>query len=299
MELGGRASGNWSAIDAIIRAELEQAAAERFLALVRPSVGFRVRSDVSASGSVFGGLPRTADLFDWPQYQGRPMTLLAQIDCHEVADLLGSDWTFPQAGYLLFFHDDDFVAEFSFDHGDDGCRVMHVAAGADGLGSRGETPVLPVLSLAGAAVPSVPTWADDEADRVLGGDVMAWSRLEKALRDVAPLPRHRLLGWCDGGNPAPPKGLRPLLQLEAEAGTDWGEIVNVSFWIRDEDLRAGGTWRCPPVVRSRMIPIRPSTRAAGSWVPRQFIVDSRARRRLIRSIIARWIMASERCGWVS
>jgi hypothetical protein len=27
--------------------------------------------------------------------------------------------------------------------------------------------------------------------------------------------------------------------LEAEAGTAWGEIVNVSFWIRDEDLRAG------------------------------------------------------------
>jgi hypothetical protein len=27
--------------------------------------------------------------------------------------------------------------------------------------------------------------------------------------------------------------------LEAEAGTARGEIVNVSFWIRDEDLRAG------------------------------------------------------------
>jgi hypothetical protein len=27
--------------------------------------------------------------------------------------------------------------------------------------------------------------------------------------------------------------------VEAEEGTAWGEVVNVSFWISDDDLRAG------------------------------------------------------------
>ncbi|MCF2530721.1 hypothetical protein [Yinghuangia soli] len=37
-----------------------------------------------------------------------------------------------------------------------------------------------------------------------------------------------------------PGGPRRLqLQLESEAGTEWAEIVNVAFWIRDEDLQSG------------------------------------------------------------
>lgn len=34
-------------------------------------------------------------------------------------------------------------------------------------------------------------------------------------------------------------GHRPLLQVEAEEGTRWGEVVSVTFWITDPDLRAG------------------------------------------------------------
>jgi hypothetical protein len=29
------------------------------------------------------------------------------------------------------------------------------------------------------------------------------------------------------------------MQVEAEQGTAWGEVVNVSFWMPDADLRAG------------------------------------------------------------
>lgn len=167
------------------------------------------------------------------------MMLLAQVDCGEAAQLLGKDWTFPGDGYLLFFHDDDFTAEFSFDRGDDGCRVVHVAADPAGRKLHINCPALPVLPLAADVLPSVPTWADDEAHQVLGGDVITLINLTKQLSAFASTPRHRLLGWCDSGDTPQPKGHRPLLQLEAEAGTDWGEIVNVSFWIRDEDLQAG------------------------------------------------------------
>jgi hypothetical protein len=238
MDTAGRDSGNRAAIDEIIRTELGTDAAERFLPLVRPSVGLSARTDSSEPGSLIGGLPRTDESFEWPHYRGQPMVLLAQVDCRRAAHLLGKDWTLPGSGYLLFFHDDDFAAEFSFDLGDDGCRVLHVAAGSGGP-REGDGPALPALPLEACALPSVPTLADTEADRAVGGDVMALIDLAEALSTLLPTPRHRLLGWCDSWDTPRPKGHRPLLQLEAEAGTAWGEIVNVSFWIRDEDLRAG------------------------------------------------------------
>ncbi|URN07157.1 YwqG family protein [Actinomadura madurae] len=237
MDFEGRVSGNRAAIEETVRAQLGVDAAERFLSFVRPSVGFAVRRDLIESGSLIGGVPRTTESFGWPDYRGHPMVLLAQLDCGQVARLLGRDWTLPRDGYLLFFYEDDFAAEFSFDHGDDGCRVVHVAAGSDGQPREGGGPVIPALPLEASALPSVPTWADREADQAAGGDVLALINLDKALSALIPTPRHRLLGWCDGDTP--PKGHRPLLQLEAEPGTAWGEIVNVSFWIRHEDLRVG------------------------------------------------------------
>lgn len=239
MGLVGRDCSDHAAMEEIVRGRLEVPAAERFLSLVRPSVGFAVRTDLSDSDSVIGGVPRTIESFEWPRYQGQPMVLLAQLNCGQAARLLGKAWTLPADGYLLFFHDDGFAAEFSFDLGDDGCCVVHVAAGSERQQNEGNGPVMPTLPLEACALPSVPGWVDAEADQAVGGDVLALIDLAEALSTLMPAPRHRLLGWCDTGSTPQPKGHRPLLQLEAEAGTAWGEIVNVSFWIRDEDLRAG------------------------------------------------------------
>ncbi|MEV6057485.1 DUF1963 domain-containing protein [Streptomyces sp. NPDC052107] len=239
MEREGRECGERVAIEEIIRAQLGVGAAERFLPLIMPSVGFAVRTDLPDSGSLIGGVPRTTESFEWPHYHGQPMVLLAQLDCGQAARLLGEDWTLPADGHLLFFHDDEFAAEFSFDLGDDGCRVVHVVAGSGGLRHEGNSPVMPALPLEAFTLPSVPTWADAQADQAVGGDVIALINLAEALSGLLPTPRHRLLGWCDTSGTPQPKGHRPLLQMEAEASTAWGEIVNVSFWIRDEDLRAG------------------------------------------------------------
>jgi uncharacterized protein YwqG len=111
----------------IIRAQLGAEAAERFLALVRPSVGFAVRTDLAPSGSVFGGVSRTTDAFEWPRYDGRPMLLLARVDCAEAARLLGGDWPLPADGYLLFFHEDDFGAKFSSGTGTSATRLPSTA----------------------------------------------------------------------------------------------------------------------------------------------------------------------------
>ncbi|SEM52900.1 DUF1963 domain-containing protein [Streptacidiphilus jiangxiensis] len=226
-------------ISAVVRAGLGAEEAGRLLALVRPSVGFTVRPDLADAESVIGGAPSAPESFVWPDYQGEPMLLLAQVDCGQAARLLGEDWTLPADGRLLFFHDDDFSARFSFDDGDDGCRVLHVPAGAEAMTEQGRGRVIPALPLEARALPSVPGWEETEAYDAAGGDVMALLALDEALSALLPRPRHRLLGWCDTGDTPRPQGHRPLLQLEAEAGTAWGEVVNVSFWIREGDLRTG------------------------------------------------------------
>jgi hypothetical protein len=232
-------SDDLATIQEIIRAKFAPEPAEQLLNLVRPSVAFTVRADATDGRSAIGGAPRTTEAFDWPDYQGRPMILLAQVDCSQVAPLIGPQWTLPSDGYLLFFHDGDFAAEFSFDLGDDGCAVIHVATGHGGQWKDDATSTIPLLPLEPRFLLSVPSWADAEAERATDGDIRTLIELDGALSNVLTPPRHRLLGWCDSGDTPHPHGHRPLLQLETEAGTDWGEIVNVSFWIREEYLRVG------------------------------------------------------------
>ncbi|WP_165947152.1 DUF1963 domain-containing protein [Micromonospora sp. 15K316] len=219
-------------VQAIIRRRLVPEIADSFLALARPSVGFTVRAEASVSGSMIGGAPRTGP-FVWPVYREAPMLLLAQVDCAQMASILGAEWSFPRQGYLLFFHDEEFSATYDYEQGDDGCQVLHLPAG-----SGAEAAVtMPALPLDATLMPSLPDLRDD-ADKALGIHIVELIDLLEELRPLSPASRHRLLGYCDTDTSHPP-GHRPLLQVEAEPGTAWGEVVNVSFWIPDADLRAG------------------------------------------------------------
>lgn len=161
------------------------------------------------------------------------MLLLAQIDCAEVAPIFGAEWPLPAEGYLLFFHDDEFRATYDFEHGDDGCRVLHLTGGA----GAETVATIPALTLSATMAPSLPSLRDD-ADRALGIHIVELINLLEELGSLLPAPRHRLLGYCDSDT-AHPSGHRPLLQVEAEPGTAWGEVVNVSFWIPEADLCIG------------------------------------------------------------
>jgi uncharacterized protein YwqG len=258
-------------VRAAVRERLEASRAAEYLALARPSVGFSIRSagqwkkqgDERERGSAIGGEPRTV-AFRWPTYDGEPMLLLAQIDCAEVSALLGTAWPFPTDGYLLFFHDEEFAAEPDLEHGDDGCRVLHVESG-DGADEyeleddeeddeyedddeeddeeddedEVDIVIIDALPLDPEPMMALPDFHDhsDAAGFDAAGDAFA-AGVHEEVRTLLPIPRHRLLGWCDHETPRP-EGLRPLLQVEAEEGTEWGEVVNVSFWISDDDLRAG------------------------------------------------------------
>lgn len=239
-----------AAIEEIVREKLRPGAADRLLALVRPSVGMAVVAGEEA-GHWYGGPPQGTAGFDWPRYGDTPMVLLAQFDCRGMAALFGGDWPLPEDGHLLYFHDEEFAARQGHSgSGDDGCRVLHVPSGRAGQRPPGDGKLIPLQSLASWASPSLPAPTDDAADEAVGDldGLLALFEIHRALDDEGLVPRHRLLGWCDSGalppegarnDTTPLRGHRPLLRLEAEQGTAWGEVVNVSFWIRDEDLRAG------------------------------------------------------------
>ncbi|GAA3738829.1 hypothetical protein GCM10022225_22250 [Plantactinospora mayteni] len=217
---------------------------EQVLGLIRPSIGLAVpaRSRNGApAGPVagwYGGLPGLPDGVPWPDHQGRPMTLLAQLDCAALAPLLGPEWMLPGSGTLLFFSDEWFHADFGADPGDDGCAVLHVPAGMPDRTAPPEATVIPALPLVAAAVLAAPDYAEPELAAVFSADAIRVMGLVAEIRDRLPTVRHRLLGWPDSPVTGP-AGRRPLLALEAEQGTAWGELVGVSFWIDGSDLAAG------------------------------------------------------------
>ncbi|WP_344343106.1 DUF1963 domain-containing protein, partial [Kitasatospora putterlickiae] len=91
----------------------------------------RDRGPEDEAAGRLGGLPALPEGTGWPQVAGRPMQLLAELDCAALAaafEAAGPDtgrWPLPAEGLLLFFHDEWFA-----DFAGRGCRVLHVPAGA-------------------------------------------------------------------------------------------------------------------------------------------------------------------------
>lgn len=187
----------------------------------------------------FGGLPALPEGEEWPAYAGRPMQLVAQLDCAALSRALGGDARgegrlLPASGLLLFFHDQWFS-----DYRGAGCRVLHVPAGAPPRPAPEGADAVPAVPVLARCALSAPSYQDTELESLLPDDFLAALDLAADFRDHLPAYGARVLGWCDTdtGRPA---GHRTLLQVESgELAAAWGEVVNVSFWITGEDLAAG------------------------------------------------------------
>ncbi|MQS17725.1 DUF1963 domain-containing protein [Streptomyces kaniharaensis] len=222
-------------VDGLIRSSLALAPA---LALTPDTADESVEGPVAGR---LGGLPALADGVEWPEYAGHPMQLVAQLDCAGLAGAHaggdGGRWPLPADGLLLFFHDDRFS-----DFAGRGCRVLHVPEGAPlrpAPAGRDDFPPLPAVPVRARWVLSAPSYQDRELEDLFPDDFMIALDLSSDFRDHLPRPDVRVLGWCDTDT-GRHEGHRPLLQVEGSAAdADWGEAVNVSFWITDEDLAAG------------------------------------------------------------
>ncbi|WP_328953239.1 YwqG family protein [Kitasatospora purpeofusca] len=190
-----------------------------------------------------GGLPALPAGTAWPEAGGRPMQLLAQLDCAALAAAFRSTgpgtegWPLPAEGLLLFFHD-EWLSDFT----GRGCRVLHVPAGAPPRPAPAVeqgAPAVPAVPVRAAWALSAPSYQDRELERLFPDDFLVAFDLAQDLAERLPRPEVRLLGWCDTDT-GRPEGHRPLLQIGSGAlAVDWGECVNVSFWISEEDFAAG------------------------------------------------------------
>ncbi|MFF5225888.1 DUF1963 domain-containing protein [Dactylosporangium sp. NPDC000521] len=211
------------------------------LALARPALELAVLEDwegeddeIADGGRYagnYGGLPHLPPGVAWPAVGGEPLTLLAQLRCAALADLLGEEWTLLRDGLLLCF------AAVGRDEPDAG-RVLHVPEGPPVPEAPQHAEVIPPQPLGAWTVRSVPEFGDPAVRALLHEHGPA---LIDVIRALAPEHTpHQVLGWLgDGYHPHPRPGSRPLLQLEGEEGTAWGELVRLAFVLPDEDLRAG------------------------------------------------------------
>jgi hypothetical protein len=249
---------------------------ETIAALAKPCIQLKAVPGDDTAGRVgvsrLGGEPDLPPGEPWPEWQGTPMSFLAQIDLATVAGLPGAD-VLPSDGLLSFF------CEGAIWRGDptDGrdWRVLYTPAGGslerapipdavpeDGIFTAcGLTP-RPGVSLPYHHEPQILalglSW--DEGDAYLNvrdGEARNWPT------------GHRLLGWPDPVQ-SPEMELecqiwstgiewtwddmdrlraelapataewRLLLQLASDddAGMMWGDVGILYFWIRERDLAA-------------------------------------------------------------
>lgn len=248
--------------------------------LCRPAVHLR-KADTSGFNKL-GGVPDLPAGFEWPEWKGKPMSFLCQVDLGTLAGL-ADDVAPPRSGRLYFFYDADHET-WGFDPKDKGSWSVKFASAIAPV-SRATPP--------GAASSSAPfkekcftparidLYPDSEDARVasMPFDDRQWDAYcDINIGFFGGEPEHHLFGYPQPiqgnymdvecqlashgiycGNPegyesAEAKALEPgaadwtlLLQLDTDDDIDmmWGDGGRLYFWIKRDDLRAGrfdGVW---------------------------------------------------------
>jgi uncharacterized protein YwqG len=216
----------------------------------------------------------------WPRYDGRPLSLIAQLDLAAMRAAGGPDWL-PSTGRLLFFYELELGA-WGFDPKDAGSALVRYEADVgddmsepDDLPADARFDAYPITFVADVSLPS------EERLEIDWKTVSAREQgeLEAAVEALTPAePVHQVGGYplavqsdgmelecqlvtsgiyvgnssgytksnVDASKPGS-ADWRLLLQLDTDddAGMMWGDTGRLYFWIREQDARAGDfskTW---------------------------------------------------------
>lgn len=223
--------------------------------------------------SKLGGLPEIDSSFEWPAWNGIPMSFLGQIDLSTLPKIPTLE-ALPAAGMLYFFYDQE-QSTWGFDPMDHGSWRVHYLEATDSLKSLDPPPDLPSESIF-QEVPLVPGIRDSypSLERLeLDGarDLDDLYEFEDRLRENSrpPGPEHQIGGfpnpiqgdsmekeaqlvsnglYCgdsSGYNDPRARVLSSdskewllLLQVDTDekAGMMWGDAGMLYFWIRKTDL---------------------------------------------------------------
>jgi uncharacterized protein YwqG len=248
--------------------------------LAEMSIGMQLVKDPSEpsklGGSRLGGIPDVASGFVWPRFSGRPLSLIAQINCAE-ASRFDPDETLPGSGILQFFYPVEGDQPWGFDPMDKGgAVVLFMSRGqlapAEVPAELENSSILPANGVAFRPFASLPSPGSTSYGSLGMSEVQ-----EEAYRSVSSglpsdwvprQPAHILLGhahemsdmqlecqlvthglYC--GNASgynDPKAAelalgatdwRLLLQIDSDDDLNvmWGDAGTIYFWIRRADLQ--------------------------------------------------------------
>lgn len=168
----------------------------RFESLYRPAI--HLRPGASGGFSRLGGLPVMPADWEWPEWNSKPQSFLAQLDLSEIHQVMPS--FLPSSGYLYFFYDQD-QGVWGFDPNDiGGWRVLYVQgdrhtfverAAPKGLDDDYIYPVKWVAPQRIELLPETPT--DTESDWDWDRDGEAYDELRRAAFEGETY--HQMLGY--------------------------------------------------------------------------------------------------------
>ncbi|MBK1877967.1 DUF1963 domain-containing protein [Pelagicoccus mobilis] len=211
---------------------------------------------------------------EWPTWEEKPQSFLAQIDLSEINQTQAS--FLPSSGYLYFFYDQE-QGVWGFDPKDlGGWRVLYTEAAIETFTERPapagmeEEYIYKAKAIAPKLIetlpdaqllPNYPQGDDEEWD--------AYENKRAALYENQP--RHQMFGYCSPAQNAEmdvecqlasnglylgdatgyndPRaselkknahGWKLLLQLDTDDDTEWmwGDVGMLYFWIRESDARS-------------------------------------------------------------
>lgn len=241
-----------------------------------------LRKSAERRFSKMGGLPNLPDSLPWPQWKGKPLAFLCQLDLSDLPSAPGLP-EFPRTGRLYFFYDPE-QSTWGFDPKDKGSwQVLCVPDDVRDCPPRNvpEQPeknfIYPEKSVAFALVQVYPDWQDSRVRSLRLSDKRFEEYATLCDSVFAGQPAHHLFGYpspiqdndmdlecqlvthglycgdASGYKDRRRRELEPgrtdwtlLLQLDTDDDTRmmWGDCGRLYFWIRKDDLKAGRCEDC-------------------------------------------------------
>lgn len=234
----------------------------------------RIEKDNKSGLSKIGGIPLGNASFQWPEWKGKPLSFLCQIDLSAIPKSESTS-LLPNDGILYFFYDQE-QSTWGFDPKDRGSwSVIYISE---------KNELKPINAPAGLSKEYIynekyikfsellmyPDWQDDRIDKLNLNDAQSDEYFELRSSIFQNQPAHQLLGYpspvqgnqmdlesqlvsnglycgdATGYNDPKAKELEPgrydwilLLQLDSDddTGMMWGDVGMLYFWIRKNDLK--------------------------------------------------------------